>query len=136
MHIASGIRFKKAPKIKNFPTKLLKEILNDPYCRTSKGTDYEEYKDEMQKELWRRERVAVDIWDKPSTVKRYNAWRESQRRRLLAEIAALRLCPPEDSKALLEALERLKYDVERVSEQTTCPFLWACVKLELQPHRR
>ena len=42
-------------KVRNFTTKKIKEILNNPYTRSDNGTDYEYLKDELQNELWKRE---------------------------------------------------------------------------------
>lgn len=39
---------------KYWTTKKIKEVLNDPYCRSENGTDYEELKQELQEELWQR----------------------------------------------------------------------------------
>ena len=39
---------------KYWTTAKIKEVLDDPYCRSANGTDYEELKQELQEELWQR----------------------------------------------------------------------------------
>ncbi len=41
-------------KIKHWTTKKINEVLNNPYCRSDIGTDFEELKEELQEELWQR----------------------------------------------------------------------------------
>lgn len=40
--------------ITNWTTSKLKEVLNNPYCVSNIGTDFEYVKEELQEELWRR----------------------------------------------------------------------------------
>jgi hypothetical protein len=40
--------------ITHWTTKKLKEVLNNPYCVSNIGTDFEYVKKELQAELWRR----------------------------------------------------------------------------------
>lgn len=42
-------------KLQNWTNKKIKEVLNNPYGQTDRGTDYEGIKAELQAELWRRE---------------------------------------------------------------------------------
>lgn len=42
-------------KLHNWTNKKIKEVLNNPYGRTDRGTDYEAIKSELQAELWKRE---------------------------------------------------------------------------------
>ena len=126
---------KQTTNIKTMTTKALRSILADPYTRGVDGADY--YHDrrlELEQELWRRDqRVSIELEEKQDRLAlQYEAWEIEEKARLRAEIAALRLCPPENPETFLRLLERLKQDIEIVTKQDTCPFQWAIVVNDLK----
>lgn len=43
------------------PTKLIREILNHPYCQSPTGRDYEHIKEELEAELYLREQKELEL---------------------------------------------------------------------------
>lgn len=112
----------------------LREVLNDHYCRGIDGKDFEPQRDELASELYRRDaRIAVELWKNDDKLdKQRTQWEQQEKANLRARIETLRLCPPENPQAFLDLLERLRYDIEHLTKESTCPFLWECVMIELQ----
>ena len=46
--------------LKNWPTKKIKEVLDENYTRGVNGADYEEIRGELETELWEREQNYYD----------------------------------------------------------------------------